>query len=90
MLELRIRACHVHGRFTTKANKRPDFTLKDAIERPVRDVNRIVLPPASYLHEQEKIARRWPAAVEFIREHGLNEIFAGSARDFGIVLQGGM
>ena len=27
MLELRIRACHVHGRFITKANKRADFTL---------------------------------------------------------------
>jgi indolepyruvate ferredoxin oxidoreductase alpha subunit len=48
MLELRIRACHVHGRFTTKANKRPSFTLKDAIENPQRDTSRVVLPPASY------------------------------------------
>src|ERR1700732_4387995 len=45
MLELRIRACHVHGRFTAKSNVRPKFTLKDAIENPVRDVSRIVLPP---------------------------------------------
>ena len=30
MLELRIRACHVHGRFIAKANRRPAFTLKDA------------------------------------------------------------
>lgn len=90
MLELRIRACHVHGRFATKANRRPEFTLKDAIERPVRDVERIVLPPASYLHEQEKIARRWPAAVDFIRERGMNEFFAADEQDFGIVMQGGM
>ncbi len=90
MLELRIRACHVHGHFTTKANRRPDFTLKDAIEKPVRDVNRIVLPPASYLHEQEKLAKRWPAAVQFIQDRGLNEFFAEDAQDFGIVLQGGM
>src|SRR5881296_2486733 len=53
MLELRIRACHVHGRFATKANKRPSFTLKDAIENPQRDTSRIVLPPASYAQEQE-------------------------------------
>src|ERR1700742_2698717 len=59
MLELRIRACHVHGRFTAKDNVRSKFTLKDAIENPVRDVNRIVLPPASYLHEQEKVTKRW-------------------------------
>ena len=27
------------------------------MEKPVRDVSRIVLPPASFLHEQEKITR---------------------------------
>ena len=90
MLELRIRACHVHGRFATKDNKRPAFTLKDAIENPVRDVNRIVLPPSSYLHEQEKVSQRWPAAVKFIQEHQLNEFFAEDSQDFGIVMQGGL
>jgi indolepyruvate ferredoxin oxidoreductase beta subunit len=29
-----------------------------------------VLPPASFLHEQEKINTRRPAAVDFIRERG--------------------
>jgi indolepyruvate ferredoxin oxidoreductase alpha subunit len=90
MLELRIRACHVHGHFTAKANVRPSFTLKDAIEGPVRDTSRIVLPPASFLHEQEKIKKRWPAAQQFVQDHALNEFFAESARDFGIILQGGM
>ncbi|MES2759144.1 MAG: indolepyruvate ferredoxin oxidoreductase subunit alpha [Pseudomonadota bacterium] len=90
MLELRIRACHVHGRFIAKDNVRPSFTLKDALENPVRDVSRIVLPPASFVHEQEKITRRWPAAVKFIEERQLNEFFADGAQDFGLVLQGGL
>jgi indolepyruvate ferredoxin oxidoreductase alpha subunit len=91
MLQLRIRACHVHGRFTTKPNVRPAFTLKDAIEHPVRDVSKIVLPPASFTHEQEKVEKRWPAAVEFIRRHGLNEFFGtDSAHDVGIIVQGGL
>jgi indolepyruvate ferredoxin oxidoreductase alpha subunit len=90
MLELRIRACHVHGSFTATDNRRADFTLKDAIEQPRRDVERIALPPSTYLHEQEKVAQRWPAAVRFIRERGLNEFFAEDAQDFGIVLQGGL
>ncbi|HXM96489.1 MAG TPA: indolepyruvate ferredoxin oxidoreductase subunit alpha [Candidatus Dormibacteraeota bacterium] len=90
MLELRVRACHVHGRFIAKNNVRPSFTLKDAMEKPVRDVSRIVLPPGSFLHEQEKINKRWPAAKQFIQEHGLNERFAENAQDFGIILQGGM
>lgn len=90
MLELRIRACHVHGRFTAKDNVRPKFTLKDAMEKPMRDTSRIVLPPGSFLHEQEKIQKRWPAAQKFIVENKLNEFFADGAQDFGIILQGGM
>ena len=57
-----------HGRFKAKDNVRPTFTLRDAMENPRRDVDRIVLPPASYLHEKEKIEKRWPAAVKFIKE----------------------
>ncbi|MDI1236640.1 MAG: indolepyruvate ferredoxin oxidoreductase subunit alpha [Polaromonas sp.] len=90
MLELRIRACHVHGRFPAKDNKRSVFTLKDAMENPQRDASRIVLPPASYAQEQEKITERWPAAVKFIQQHQLNEFFAEDAKDFGIVMQGGL
>src|SRR5215470_10078531 len=90
MLELRIRACHVYGAFTARDNVRPSFTLKDALERPRRDANRIVLPPASYLQEKDKVERRWPAAVRYVTEHGLNETFDGDVRELGIVLQGGM
>ncbi len=90
MLELRIRACHVHGHFQTRANVRPSFTLKDAIENPKRDTARIVLPPASYVHEQEKIQKRWPAALKFIQEQQVNEFFSEQAQNFGIVMQGGL
>src|SRR6476620_3898652 len=90
MLELRIRACHVYGSFTARDNARPAFTLKDALDHPTRDANRIVLPPASYLHEREKVEKRWPAAVRFIEQHKLNEFFDGDAGDIGIVMQGGM
>ena len=90
MLELRIRACHVHGSFVAKDNTRPKFTLNEALEQPRQDLSRIVLPPSSFVHEQEKVKKRWPAAVEFIRARGMNETFAGDVADIGIVLQGGM
>ncbi|MCP3717782.1 indolepyruvate ferredoxin oxidoreductase subunit alpha [Paraburkholderia sp. CNPSo 3281] len=89
MLQLRIRACHVHGQFIASDNKRSAFTIKDALENPARDVNRIVLPPASFLHEREKIHERWPAAVKFIESRGLNEFFGDDAHDIGIAVQGG-
>jgi indolepyruvate ferredoxin oxidoreductase alpha subunit len=90
MLEVRIRSCHVHGSFIAKDNKPPPFTLKQALESPDRDTSRVVLPPASFLHEKEKIERRWPAAVNFIKERKLNETFAGDLADVGIAMQGGM
>jgi len=89
MLQLRIRACHVHGHFVAGDNKRATFTLKDALENPQRDVGRIVLPPASFVHEQEKVKDRWPAAVRFIEERKLNEFFSEDADDIGIIVQGG-
>ena len=90
MLEVRIRACHVHGSFTTKDNRPPPFSLTQARNGPQRDTSRIVLPPASFAHERDKIARRWPAAIDYIQRHALNEFFPGDISDIGIILQGGV
>ncbi|HVL37731.1 MAG TPA: indolepyruvate ferredoxin oxidoreductase subunit alpha, partial [Burkholderiales bacterium] len=90
MLELRIRACHVQGSFRTKANRAPLYSRKRLIEEPDFDYNRICLPPATYAQEKQKIEVRWPAAVKFIRERGLNELFPGSREDIGILCQGGL
>lgn len=90
MLQVRIRTCHVHGQFAAKDNKRPPFTLRQAMENPVRDVNRIVLPPASFQHEKDKLERRWPEAVRFIRENRLNETFGPEAGEIGIITLGGL
>ncbi|NTC82586.1 indolepyruvate ferredoxin oxidoreductase subunit alpha [Agrobacterium tumefaciens] len=89
MMELRIRACHMTGRFNTKSNVRPKYSRKDLLPEPVFDKDRISLPPATYIQEKLKIEKRWPAAIDFIRDHALNEIFAADA-DVGIILQGGM
>jgi indolepyruvate ferredoxin oxidoreductase, alpha subunit len=90
MLELRIRACHVYGSFIAHDNQPPRVTLQDALEQPVRDLSRIVLPPSNFLHEREKINKRWPAAIDFIRRHRLNEFMGGDADDVGIIVQGGL
>ncbi len=90
MLELRIRACHVQGTFKTKANRASEFSRRNVLANPEFDFGRISLPPSTYAQEKHKIEVRWPAAVKFIREHGLNEVFSGDADDVGIVCQGGM
>ena len=90
MLDLRLRSCHLHGSFVARDNVRPEMTVRDAVENPARDVSRVVLPPASFAHEQEKVRDRWPAAVRFIRERGLNELIADGRADVGIIVQGGL
>ena len=90
MLELRIRACHVHGAFETKDNRAPQFSRRNAIENPEFDFARVSLPPATYAQEKHKVEVRWPAAVKFIRENRLNEVFEGPIGELGIICQGGM
>ncbi|MDX1376959.1 MAG: indolepyruvate ferredoxin oxidoreductase subunit alpha, partial [Burkholderiales bacterium] len=90
MLELRIRACHVHGAFKARANRAPAISRRQVLENPDFDYSRICLPPSTYAQEKHKIEVRWPAAVEYIREHGLNETFPGECGDVGILCQGGM
>jgi indolepyruvate ferredoxin oxidoreductase alpha subunit len=90
MLELRIRACHVHGSFRTRANRAPAISTRTPLELPEFDYSRIVLPPSTYSQEKHKIDVRWPAAVEYIRTNRLNEVFAGDIGSLAIICQGGM
>ncbi len=90
MMLVRIRACHLHGSFEAADNLVPEMSVSEALAQPRRDTSRIVLPPNSYQHEADKFNRRLPAALEYIREHRLNEVFGPETGDIGIALQGGM
>jgi len=90
MLMVRIRSCHVTGRFTARDNRRPPLTVREALSAPRRDFSRVVLPPMSYTHEQDKVTRRWPDAQRHIRAHGLNEFHGPAEAPVGLVVQGGM
>jgi indolepyruvate ferredoxin oxidoreductase alpha subunit len=93
MLTMRVRTCHAHGRFVAEDNQRASFTLKDAIENPRRDVQRMALAPATFVHEHEKVHERWPAATRFVREHQLNEFMGAEVEGptrVGLIVQGGL
>src|SRR5690606_33493568 len=47
-------------------------------------------PPANFLHEVEKIEKRWPAAIDFVRAARLNEHFGPADDQIGIIVQGGL
>ena len=90
MLELRIRACHVHGSFTCEDNVRPKISKLSPLAKPTFDVGRIPLPPHNYAQERHKVEVRMPAALAFIAKHQLNEFFDGELREVGIIVQGGL
>jgi len=90
MLELRIRACHVYGEFAARDNVAPRYSRHNPLKNHDWDYDRIVLPPATYQQEQDKINRRLPAAIEYVKAHRLNETFDGEMNAVGIILQGGM
>lgn len=90
MLMVRIRACHVTGSFPTRDNQSPKLSVRDALSNPQSDFSRVVLPPMSFAHEQDKIDNRRPAAEDYIRDHKLNEMFGPREAPVGLVLQGGM
>ena len=90
MIEMRVRSCHMTGSFVARDNRRPPLTVGQAAANPRRDVDRIVLPPAIFLHEIEKIEQRWPAAQRFIAERRLNEWFGPERDEIGIIVQGGI
>ena len=90
MIEMRVRSCHMTGSFVARDNKRPPLTVGQAAANPRRDLERIVLPPANFVHEIEKVERRWPAALKFVAERRLNEWFGPERDEIGIIVQGGL
>ncbi|MDA4845041.1 indolepyruvate ferredoxin oxidoreductase subunit alpha [Hoeflea poritis] len=90
MLMVRIRSCHVTGSFVARDNRPPELSVREALSNPQSNYARVVLPPMSFVQEQDKINNRWPAAQKYITENRLNEIFGPADGEIGIVLQGGM
>jgi indolepyruvate ferredoxin oxidoreductase alpha subunit len=92
MMELRIRACHVHGSFNAKANRSPAVSTRHRLDGPPKEFiyDRLAHPPATFRQEKLKSEVRLPAARRYVAEHRLNEVFEGSESGLGLVVQGGL
>src|SRR5205085_7891722 len=92
MLQLRIRTCHVTGASTASDNRRSTFAGQNHIPGPPtkHEYIRLSHPPSTFIHEKQKVEQRLPAALAFIRDHKLNEVFPGDADDVGIIVLGGL
>ena len=91
MMELRIRACHLHGSFVARDNVAPAVSTRHKLDGPPAfNYDRLSHPPATFKQEKLKAEVRMPAARRFIAEHKLNESFAGDEAGLGIICQGGL
>jgi indolepyruvate ferredoxin oxidoreductase alpha subunit len=91
IMDLRIRACHVTGEFTAKANVAPAISRNRQLSTPApHDYAKLSHPPSTYAHEKLKFEVRLPAARQYIVERGLNETLPGDLDDIGIIVQGGL
>ena len=91
MMELRIRACHLHGSFVARDNVAPAVSTRHQLDGPPAfNYDRLSHPPATFKQEKLKAEVRMPAARRFIAEHKLNESFAGDEAGLGIICQGGL
>lgn len=89
MLQLRIRLCHAYGSFTASDNRPPAVSREEVLCTANKDLAKITVPPIVFAQEQDKRARRLPAAIEFLEKEKLNEVFPGARDDVGIIVQGG-
>jgi indolepyruvate ferredoxin oxidoreductase alpha subunit len=92
MMELRVRACHLHGSFVARENRSPAVSTHHLLEGPPKEFiyDRLAHPPAIFRQEKLKNDVRLPAARKYIAERRLNEVLDGDTRDVGIVVQGGL
>ncbi|MEE2997402.1 MAG: indolepyruvate ferredoxin oxidoreductase subunit alpha [Pseudomonadota bacterium] len=91
IMQLRIRACHVQGRFIAKNNKRPPINTRARQKDPAPfEYAKLAHPPVTFVQEKLKVEQRLPEAQNFIVKRSLNEFFSGDIDRLGIVLPGGL
>ena len=91
MMQLRIRTCHLQGKFYTKNNKKPNIsTINKVKEVAPHNYDLIAHPPSTYAQEELKYGERIDLAKRYILENSLNEIHQGSIQNIGLVVQGGL
>lgn len=91
IMQLRIRACHVQGRFIAKNNKKPPINTRARQKDPAPfNYGRLAHPPVTFAQEKLKVEQRLPAALKFIRDNKLNEFFDGDIDRLGIIVPGGL
>ena len=91
MMQLRIRTCHLQGKFIAKNNIKPQISSTNkVVEVAPHNYDLIAHPPSTYAQEKLKYGQRAKLAKTFISNNSLNEVFQGEIEEIGLIVQGGL
>ena len=91
MMQLRIRTCHLQGKFIAKNNIKPQISSTNKVgEVAPHNYDLIAHPPSTYAQEKLKYGQRAKLAKTFISNNSLNEFFKGEIEEIGLIVQGGL
>ena len=91
MMQLRIRTCHLQGKFIAKNNINPQISSTNKVEEVApHNYDLIAHPPSTYAQEKLKYGQRAKLAKTFISNNSLNEFFQGEIEEIGLIVQGGL
>ena len=91
MMQLRIRTCHLQGKFITKNNIKPNISSINKVKEVApHNYDLIAHPPSTYAQEKLKYGQRAELAKQFIEKSSLNEFFYGQIKEVGLIIQGGL
>ena len=91
MMQLRIRTCHLQGKFIAKNNIKPQISSTNKVgEVAPHNYDLIAHPPSTYAQEKLKYGQRVKLAKTFISDNSLNEFFQGEIEEIGLIVQGGL
>ena len=91
MMQLRIRTCHLQGKFIAKNNIKPKISSTNKVgEVAPHNYDLIAHPPSTYAQEKLKYGQRAKLAKTFISNNSLNEFFEGEIEEIGLIVQGGL
>ena len=91
MMQLRIRTCHLQGKFIAKNNIKPQISSINKVEEVApHNYDLIAHPPSTYAQEKLKYGQRAKLAKTFISNNSLNEFFQGEIEEIGLIVQGGL
>lgn len=88
MFLLSTRIAHIRNKMICRDNRTPAISTVNKLEDLITDIEKIPIPPYTQDHEKKKYRERIPAAIEFIRNSDINELFPGNNDRIGIITHG--